>query len=241
MPRIYRRSRGINGAPAFDQAAAIGGGSSFLPSDVSGLAAWWPYGVGITAAGGFVSQWDDRSGFGRHLKQATATNQPALESDNSLTFDGVDNFLKTDAFTLNQPETVYLLFNAKTWTTGDSIYDGNAAAGGRLFQAGTTPELRITAGITLPGLTSFALDTYGVVAVVFNSTNSLMQHNLNAPIVGDAGTNNIGGFTLGARGDGLAQWAHMQVKEGAVYAGAHDAQTREQVIRYLATVGGISV
>jgi len=52
----------------------------------------------ITTVSGAVSQWNDKSGNGRHATQSTSSNRPAytnagLNSCNVLTFDGTDDWL----------------------------------------------------------------------------------------------------------------------------------------------------
>jgi hypothetical protein len=152
---------------------------------------------------------------------------------NTIYFDGVANFLKTAPFTLNQPTTVYFLGRQVTYNTGRSIFDGNAASSGLLFQEGGTPSIRINAGATIAvnnnGLT---IGTYLPVAVVFNGASSLVQVASNDPVTGNAGTNNMGAFTLGARGDGASP-GNAQAKEVLIYNVAHDANQRAAVIAYL--------
>ena len=41
----------------------------FLPSQLSGLKAWYRFNSGITEAGSGVSQWDDQSGNGNQMFQ----------------------------------------------------------------------------------------------------------------------------------------------------------------------------
>lgn len=212
-------------------------GAQFVQS--LGPAAWFRYGVGITSALTLVSQWDDQSGNDRHLLQATETNQPSLEADNSILFDGVDNYLKCDAFTLNQPETIYILFKQITWTSGDDVFDGNTASTGRLDQRTTTPRLALGAGSFACNNDDFVLDTYAVAAAVFNGASSMLQRNLGTAATGDAGAANMGGFTLGVRGDNTNGFSNIQVKEVIIYPAAHDAATRSRVISYLMSVGGI--
>jgi len=115
-------------------------------SPPGGMAAWFRYGKGIEFAGAGVSRWADQTGNKRHLLQATDTNRPALQADNSILFDGVDNYLKCAAFTLVQPETVYLLGKQVTWTVSDHFFDGNAAGGGRVTQVTASPQINIDAG-----------------------------------------------------------------------------------------------
>lgn len=56
----------------------------------------------ITASGGFVSQWNDKSGNAYHATQSIGTRQPATGTRtqnglNVLDFDGTDDFLQTAA------------------------------------------------------------------------------------------------------------------------------------------------
>lgn len=201
-------------------------------------AAWFRYGQGITVTGAGVSQWDDQSGNARHLKQGTDTNRPALQADNSILFDGVDNYLKCDAFTLNQPETVYLLAKQVTWTQTDRIFDGNTVNTGVLYQDVVTPRIYLFAGSAAAANPDLAVDTYGAVCAIFNGASSLIQVNNGTAITGDAGASNMGGLTLGASGTPDA-YGNIQVKEVIVFAAAHDAGQRAAVIAYLRSVGGI--
>lgn len=210
----------------------------FSPSDLGGGKIWYRYDKGITIATG-ASQWDDQFSEGNHAKQATGADQPLVQSDGSLLFDGISQFLKADAFTFVQPETVYILVNQKTWANNDNyIFDGNAVAKGIIYQLNSTPENTAYAGTNLSDI-SPVLDTYNILTAVFNGASSVLQLNNDTPVEGDAGANDMGGFTLGSAGDGGSRWANIQVKEVAGYSGAHDAVTRARMIQYLSEVGKI--
>jgi hypothetical protein len=209
-----------------------GGGAGLILSLTP--AAWFRYGIGVS-----VSQWDDQSGNARHLLQATATNQPAVQSDGSLLFDGVDNFMKCDAFTLNQPTTVYYLGKQVTWVNNTSAFDGNTLNTGRLDTRTASPQMGIFAGASV-GPISPVVDTYNVITSVFNGASSVLQLNNGTPVTGDTGAGNMGGFTLGAGGDATRD-SNIQVKEVILFAAAHDAATRSRVIRYLARVGNLGL
>lgn len=215
-------------------------GQVYVAGMLEAPAAAFMYGMGITQVGGFVSQWDDQSGNARHLKQATATNQPAVQSDNSILFDGVDNYLKCDAFTLAQPETVYLLFKQVTWTLNDVLFDGNTLSSGRMLQSATTPRIRILGSSATSEDANLAVNTYGAVASVFNGATSLTHVNLSTPVTGNVGTGDMSGFTLGANGT-PSVFGHIQVKEALIYADAHDATQRARVINYLNAIGGLGL
>lgn len=205
-----------------------------------GPAAWFRYNTGITVTGAGVSQWDDQSGNGRHLKQGTDGNRPALQADGSILFDGVDNYLKCDAFTLNQPETVYILFKQVSWTNQDYIFDGNSGSSMVFRQDGSTPQVDIIAGSGITNNSDLAVGAYGVSSCVFNGASSLLQINLGTPTTGNCGANNAGGFTLGANATGGANFANIQVKEVIIFPAANDATQRARVIRYLMGIGGVA-
>lgn len=196
-------------------------------------AAYFKFNTGITVTGAGVSQWDDQSGNGRHLLQATDTNRPALQADGSILFDGVDNYLKCDAFTLNQPATFYLRFRQVTWTDQDRIFDGNTLNASPLYQASATPTIRIFAGTAeVADNGNLAVNTYGSVAVVFNGASSSILVNATTETTGNPGASNPAGFTLGATPTPSA-YSNIQVKEVAIFAAAHSAATRANVIAYL--------
>jgi hypothetical protein len=206
----------------------------FLPSNLTGLELWTRFNSGITVTGSGVSQWDDVSGNDNHLLQAADAARPSKEADGSILFDGIAHFLKADAFTLVQPETIYILFKQVTWTGSDRIFDGNLINTGTLQQFGVTPQLRLFAGSAF-GSESLTIDTYGVVTSVFNSTSSVLQINNDTPATGDVGVSNMGGFALGVSG-GSTQHSNIQVKEALIYSEAHDATQRAQVINYLQSI-----
>ena len=213
---------------------AFGRSGALIPQSFANLEAWYRFGAGITVATG-VSVWADQSGkSGRNLLQATGANQPALQSDGSILFDGIAHFLKTAAFTLNQPNTVYLRFRQVTWTNNDKITDG-VSGSSLIFQGGGSPQIFLNAGVVNNGDGNLAVNTYGSVAAVFNGASSVIQVNTNAPTSTNAGTNNAGGFTLGAASNGTAP-GNIQVKEVIIYSAAHDATTRATIIAYLSTL-----
>jgi hypothetical protein len=219
-------------------------GGPFLENFVASLnpVAWYRYGAGITVTGAGVSSWTDQSGNGNHLLQGTDTNRPALQADNSILFDGTDNYLKAVAFTLVQPETVYLLMKQVTWTAADYIFDGNTVNSGALRQVSTTPRIDLFAGAqSSADNAGLAVDTWGVVTGVINGESSITMVNNTLTSNSGALSGDMSGFTLGARGDGAGAWSNIQVKEAIIFPVAHDAGQRAKVIAYLAQVGNLTI
>lgn len=215
---------------------------TFLPNQLPGLAAWFRFGRGIVDSGGAVSRWDDQSGHGRHLIQTTGTNQPALQSDGSILFDGVDNWLQTAAFPFSQPCTIYICFRQVTFTNSDRVFDGFTTSTGIVFQRTTSPDLGMFAGVGEWTFGSLALNAYGACCVVFNGASSLGQLNNNSAVGGSPGAGAMGGFTLGSTGNSPGLFSNIQVKEVILYTGAHNQYSvRAQPIRHLARVGGLTI
>lgn len=235
FPALARRARQTRTFPSLSAKRS----AEFGPAQILALtpAAWFRWNVGVTVTGSGVSQWDDQSGNARHLKQATDTNRPALQADGSILFDGVDNLLRCDPFTLNQPETVYILFKQVTWTVADRIYDGNTTTVMALFQTGSTPQIQMFAGSAV-GTISPTLNVYTVVASVFNGAASVNQVGASSSAAVDAGASNAAGFTLGAQPAG--NYGNIEVREVIIFPVAHSAAVRLKVARYLARLGGVS-
>lgn len=217
-------------------------GRLFISSDIyksSTAAFWFKFNTGITVTGAGVSQWDDQSGNTRHLKQGTDTNRPALQADGTILFDGADNFLKCDAFTFAQPETIYVLGKQVTWTANDRWFDGNTNLSGTLQQRVGSPQVGIVAAAAV-GNISPTLDTYCVISCVFNGASSRVQLNHTAAVSGDVGAGDMGGLTLGANGT-PGTYGNVQIKELIGFSAAHDANTRARIIDYLINVNGGTV
>lgn len=207
--------------------------------------AWYRYGQGITVATG-VSQWNDQSGNNSHLTQATGTNQPGLQGDGSILFNGTAHFMRTPSISINQPGTVYALARQVTWVAAVKLLDGVAAGGRWVIQqksGGASPQLEIFAGAAVAANSDLALNTYGVICAQFNGASSSLQINNNAAATGDAGANNItGGFTVcGDNASTPTTFGNFQIKEVIIFPAAHDSATRAKVTRYLSAVGQLGL
>lgn len=238
----YGKGRGSETKSFRRMVYGSGSARKFVPSDLPNLAAWFAFTRGITSAAGLVSQWDDQSGLGRHLKQATGPNKPALQGDGSILFDGVASFMQCTAFTLNQPETLYILGRHVTWGGAGQAHwcDGNTNNTMTIWDEGSTPAIDAFAGTRIGNNTNSPVNTYSVIAAVFNGVSSSLKVNNTTPTTGDCGASNAAGFTLGSSG-AVAAFANIQIKEVIIYAAAHDANQRQTIINYLASVGQVSI
>ena len=191
----------------------------------------------ITIATG-VSQWNDLSGNNNNLLQATTTAQPSYAA-NTVTFNGTTDLMKTGAFTLVQPETVYAVFKQNTWVLNTYVWDGHTSNSGSLLQANTTPQLQAYAGSTIAFNGGLAVGSAGVVAVCYQgATISFIQVNLNSPLTGSSGAGNMNGFFLGSSASGTS-FSSIGVNEVLIFNVAHTATQANQIISFLKGKWGI--
>lgn len=150
----------------------------------------------------------------------------------SLLFDGTDDVIKTSAFTLNQPVSMYAVWRMVTWTLNDRMMDGNAVDSAIVQQTATTPKLRMWTGAYLAEDANLAVGAYGICTMVRNGASSLFQVNAATATTGDSGANNPGGIAIGASSD-TTNAANIQVKEFIAFSAAHTAAERSVVRNWL--------
>lgn len=203
------------------------------------LTALYLPGVGQTNASGNCSAWADQSGNGNNLAQVTATNQPLINADGSLTFDGVDNYMKTAGFTLAQPTVVTILYSQISWTSGKYVFDGFTQNSGVLFQSPSTPSVKLFAGSLGPETAGPAIGAVGVTQVIFSGAASSVRLNNGSAVTGDAGSVSMGGFTLGV--DGLVTPTFSNIKVyGASIRSANDSTINANDRLFWMRMGGLS-
>ena len=185
----------------------------------------------------FVSVWGDKSGQDNDLLQAVGASQPLWSTDGIL-FDGTDDFMKAVAFTLEQPEQIYIVFKQITSTLFDRVFDGDANDSGVLSQQIAPPILELYAGSAIPTTNHLPLDAFGILRCLFNGSSSKLIVNDTAPITGDVGTADMGGFTLAAQGS-PNRFGHIQVKEVIVRKVADSASDEQFIYDYLEAKYGL--
>jgi hypothetical protein len=205
--KVYRAQiyNGINGTLAVD----------FNASD-------WPETTtnGATAVSSTTGELWTLSNTGGLLAQIVGSPQ--------LLFDGAAMYMQMTT-TLVQPETVIAVIKPITWTSTDRLWDGATTDTMRATQIVSSPNVIMVAGGAGIQL-NIPLNAYAISSTLYNSSSSYSQLNAGAPVTGDVGTNNAGGFTLGARGDGLAGWGNEQVKEVIIIPSVPSAAQLAQVL-----------
>jgi hypothetical protein len=155
-------------------------------------------------------------------------------------FDGVNDYLKSAAFSLSQPESVYFTGSQVSWTSTDYVLDGGGTNGGAIVQTTSSPQLNLNAGSSVAGNTGLVLGIRGVLAALFNGASSSLGVNALADTTGNANTGSMNGFTLGARGAADANYGNITWSQTLVRANADDAGLMTRIRRYFMRTGGVS-
>lgn len=151
------------------------------PTEIAGLVGWWDSSdaASITATGGLVDQWNDKSGTGRHLT-ATTTMRPTTgtrtqNSRNILDFNGTTNWMETTPITLPQPLTMFVV----------AASDNISGTRHLISVDGTNPAIYTFSSASWAyyagsGQTVGAADTLAHVhAAIFNAATSQYQRDRN--------------------------------------------------------------
>lgn len=131
----------------------------------------------ITASGGAVSQWADKSGYGNHAEQSLSERKPTtgantINGKNVITFDGVDNFLNiVDSASVSFTGDVTFIMVGCVETGGDAnkTIVGKSATGAYRWRidGGTNKQwLRINDGTTATVVRSDSGITLGAPTVL---------------------------------------------------------------------------
>lgn len=216
--------------------------ASFIPSDVAGGIAWWDGDIGQATDGGVGWDWTDRIG-SKVLNAPTADNIPTdgtLNGHATLIFDGTNDYMRVAAtFAINQPSTIYVVVRQITWTNSEFWWDSKTADRMLMGQLGTTPTLKIYAGTGFAAdNTDLAVNTWGVVRVVYNGASSSIRVDNNEATTGNAGTQNSDGFSLGAVYSGSFP-SNIEVAELIIYSGTVSAGDDALIVNYLNTKYGL--
>jgi len=154
---------------------------------------------------GFVAQWYDQSGNGRHATQTATGSQPLIVSSGSLVtrnnkpalrFDGVDdNISAIFGTTITQPISTHLV-SQNSNTTSSIFYDSADDTNRLVFGFNTDGTSSIFAGTELTG--SIATTGSTILSAYYSSSNSSYYLNSILNATGDAGVNSISSLTIGS-------------------------------------------
>ena len=180
-----------------------------------------------------VIQWDDKSGFDRHVSNAVDATRPTWDSSTGrVTFTAANStFLQSAVFgsALSQPNTVFIVYKI----TGDlgeleALFDGNSVLVHAIYI--WVGNFTLSAGIDLIDGATDANDN--IHTVLFNGALSEYWINGISKISGDAGANTLNRITLGANRT-LVIPADCEIMEVIVYNADISDVSRDKLTRGL--------
>lgn len=232
-------------------------GSSFLPTDISGLWVWLDFSdatqlfqdnaltTPVTADGDPIGGVTDKSSNGYDCLQNTAANKPTYKTgiQNGLStgrWDGSNDRLRnTSIAAMTAPYWTFVVVMNTTAGTGGQITGDGGSRGTLVHDNGTTSRAKVNAGADVVGATDLAAGTFYLVSTYVNGASSVVRLNGVQDASGDAGstdfgtalnvgTNQIGGGVL--LGD---------IGELVMYDADLTSTERDQVESYLMTKWGL--
>ncbi len=212
---------------------------AFSPTDIAGLAYWFKADALVGySQNDTVTSLPDSSGNGLDATKASGdpTYQPNQQNGKpAVVIDSAINNIgcfETGAWAVAQPQTVYMALKLDTTpNNARTLLSGSGSDKMRFYIDGS--DLTLYAGsATDPKITSLA-NAWCIITGVFNGASSLIAKNGDADVTGNPGTGSatskiqINGSAGGNELDKVS-WGEI-----LVYAGAHDAGQRSNVVNYL--------
>jgi hypothetical protein len=227
-------------------------GSVWLPTYISGCKLWLSSDYAYQDAAkavpcvndSLIYTGEDKSGNGHDVVQTTEakrfiykTNQ--LDGYPGWRTDGIDDEMNA-AFTLIQPFSTYVVFKIITHFHTGTLLDGYSYNGGRFccYNLGSGELYYSFTGAFLPVAAEgfvLSLNTPYLFEIISNGIVSEIARNGETPIVGNAGTNNPDGITIGALGEGTGQRINADLFEVIRYNAVLSAAERTQIKNYFHT------
>lgn len=169
--------------------------------------------------GDSITIWADASGLGHNLLQTDGTGRcPIWHEGDSVTFNGVQQWLKTASFTWDQPEMIYAVIKQNTnWASGDGIFHSNGWNDLAVIQNGSTPQIALYCDPS--GLIYFSvansppLEEWVILRIVANGSSSKLQYNDNTAVTGTVGNASASGFVVGNSHTAWVACAEITVRE----------------------------
>lgn len=190
-----------------------------------------------------VSTWDDETGNGYDLTQATSADQPTYISDGingnpSVSFR--DEYLDVTFSELTQPNHVFIVYQAFEGTSVSSwsaIYDGESVGNRMAFALRDTNEWAMYAGNTISGGSIDEAEHIG--NALYDGGDGNLRIDGSQTVSGDVDSETPEGFRVGADQDASR---HTDVDVGEILIYPEDKSDIEsEVEEYLSDKWGISL
>lgn len=212
------------------------------PDAITGLQAWYKAETIAQADATAVSAWNDSTANGRNLTQATGTSQPLYQTAivNGLPvvrFDGVNDFMRSGAFTLNQPKTFAIV--AKATAPNGGYYIDGLTINTHAMQRFNGTTYRLYAGSVLDVAVA-EQSAFHIVIATFNGASSRLWFNGGTGATGGTGAAAGSGLTVGIGGNGTSTPLVGDIGEICVYNTAVAVSDVNGLGQHLASRFGLS-
>lgn len=191
--------------------------------------------IGGLADGASIQTWNDGSGQGNDLTQATSGKRPLYKTNivNGLPvvrFDGIDDFLAIAfAASIAPPFTLVIVAKLRSaWSAGNNaIADGGGGLNNYLFRATNNTSLYLNRVIsTQIGPATVTTNSWMYISAVVNGASSSLRGNGGTAATGTLSGVNLTGFRLGSRDDdaehGDVDIAEVLLRTGTSYTDMQD-------------------
>lgn len=214
----------------------IGGGSAFSPTSIAGLQAWYDSSDAASftfSSGNIVSQWNDKSGNGRHVSQGVVANQPARSGTQNglatVVFDGTNDVLTRIGVVIAQPFT-WLFTGKRAAALGGAWVSGQA--GGAAYTKNPTGFWALFSGTELISATSVDTSWHQATGLA-NGAASTVRLDGAQIVVGNSGAGNTTDLGIGGNPNPESAWLNGEVGEVLLYTGlgATDRGTLEAYLK----------
>lgn len=198
------------------------------PSDIANLIFWYRADQGVTKDGSnLVSQWDDLSGNGHHLEQASGSLQPTWNASTANGQPAIRGGLAANvhlmaSWAYSQPVHVFHIVKQHGWTNPRYLYNlrGSTSVTCGVYQRGGSPAVRMHAGSEVAQTDGPAVGgSFGLLQHYFSGSSSFAQLNNNTPATGNAGTSSPTGLTIFANGTSSGTNSDTECAEMFAYGG----------------------
>lgn len=143
---------------------------------------------------------------GKDVANGTAGSQPEWNYDHII-FDGINDFLESEVFTLGSPMTQYHLINQIVWSDGSDLLDGKIQNSAVLQQGNNgTPNLYVFNGLANTPQNHLPLNQWGIIKITFDGTNTKVKIDDFTEHTDITKAVTMGGITMGCRGGSHAQF-----------------------------------
>jgi hypothetical protein len=166
------------------------------------------YNQPITNPMGYVTQWYDQSGNGRHVTQTATGSQPLIVSSGSLitengkpalSFDGTNDYLDASSITTNNPKSIFVFAKNQYIGGAERVLFDSISTNQATFYKDGSGVVNLAFGVNAG--TSFTLNTSSnIYSILHDGASSNVYLNSSTQILNNSnlGTNSFNGLRIGA-------------------------------------------